>query len=143
MSTTSDERRAQGRRWALGLAASGSIVLALTAIALAQGFPWTGWILGGGLAVIVLCAVARHRALHHADDTGPVSRLWGGAFDERDRRVLDAALAQVGAGALIVLGIGNVLVSVDAASAVVVLRAALLLLIALGGTIFAVTHARH
>lgn len=143
MSTTSEERRTQGRRWAVGLVASGAVVLALTVVALAQGFPWTGWIVAAGLAVLLLCALARHRALHHADDTGPVSRLWGGAFDERDRRVLDTALAQVGAGALIVLGTGNVLVSVGAASAVVVLRAALLLLIALGVAVFAAVHARH
>ncbi len=142
MSTTSEERRSQGRRWAVGLLAGGGATLTLGAIGLAEGFPWTGWIVADGLGVLLLCAVARHRALHHTDETGPVSRLWGGAFDERDRRVLDTALAQVGAGALMVLGIGNVLVSVGAATAAAVLPVSLVLLIVVGVVSFAVVHAR-
>lgn len=140
--TTTPEARTQGRRWALGIGASAAMTLALGAVGLAQGFPWTGWIVAGGLGVLALCGLARHRALSHADTTGPVSRLWGGAFDERDRRVLDGALAQVGGAALIVLGTGNVLVSVGAATAAVVLPVALVLLIAVGVVAFAVIHAR-
>lgn len=140
---TTDAQREQARRWAVGIAASGGMVLALGGIGLAQGFPWTGWIVTAGVAVLLLCVLARHRALHHGDDAGPVARLWGGAFDERDRHVLDSALTQVGAGALITLGVGNVLVSVGAATAAVVLPAALLLLIAVGVVSFAVAHARH
>jgi hypothetical protein len=140
---TTEVDRTQSRRWTAGLAASSVIVLALGAVAAAQGFRWTGWIVAAGLAVILLCAIARMWALSNADASGPVSRLWGGAADERDRRVLDGALAQVGAAALMALGIGNVLVSVDAASAVVVLRVVLLLLIALGVAAFAVIHARR
>jgi hypothetical protein len=140
---TTDAQRVQSRQWAVGLAASTAIVLALGAIGAAQGFRWTGWIVAAGLAVILLCVIARMWALSNADASGPVSRLWGGAFDERDRRVLDGALAQVGAAALMALGIGNVLVSVGAATAVVVLRVVLLLLIALGVAAFAVIHARR
>lgn len=139
MRTTSDPRT-QARSWGVGIAATGALTLAIGALGVAQGFPWTGWIVGGGLAVLVLCGVARHRALSHADESGPVARIWGGTLDERDRAVLDGALAAVGASAFIVLGIGNLLVVFGVATAIATLQVSLMLLIAIGVAAFAYHH---
>lgn len=143
---TSDSQQTwldRNRAFLVAVTVTSGVVLTMGAIGVAEGFPWTGWIVAGGLVLIVLVVIARLRVMTDADAVGPVSRIWGGAPDERDGRVFEKALSHVGAAALMVVGFGNVLALTGAATADVVLSVTLVVLIAVGAASFALTSARH
>ena len=133
----------RNRRFLAGIIIASGMVATLGAVGVAEGFPWTGWIVASGLAVIVLAVIARLRTTTDAAAVGPATRIWGGAADERDGRVFETALGHVGVTALMAGGFGNVLVALGAATADVVLPITLVLFIAVGVVSFAVTNARH
>ena len=96
--------RAGSARFLLTLAGSALVVAALAVALTAVGHPDTasGAVIGGGMA-IGLAVVARYRAVRRADVAGPGSRIGAGVADERDRRILTAALATTGYASFLTL----------------------------------------
>lgn len=98
--------------WTLGLLA-GAVAVVTIFLILNGRSPgnMAGGALQGGVAVLVIAAIGRWRAVRRASKAGPTARWLGAIPDERDDDVLTHALAVVGYVAVMATSVAVVLVA--------------------------------